>query len=85
MFSLLSPLQLATSIAAGEGGAWKAVVASAEEGVVLTKTMKPLAGRSSYMQQDSTDGTEDPGAAAVAMAMKAFAKAFQEGESGSNL
>ena len=37
------------------------------------------------MQQDSTDGTEDPGAAAVAMAMKAFAKAFQEGESGSNL
>ena len=78
-------MQLATSIAAGEGGDWKAVVASAEEGVVLTKTMKPLAGRSSYMQQESTDGTEDPGAAAVAMAMKAFAKAFQEGESGSNL
>ena len=29
------------------------------KGVELTKTMKPLAGRSSYMQQEKTDGTEE--------------------------
>jgi dihydroxyacetone kinase len=66
------------SITARNGGTWKEIVASAEQGVINTRSMRPLAGRSSYLKQEDTNGTEDPGAAAVAMAMKAFSVAYQE-------
>ena len=55
---------------------WKAVVAAASKGAESTKTMRPLAGRSSYVDQAKTDGTADPGAVAMAIMMKAFSDGY---------
>jgi hypothetical protein len=43
------------------GGSLKDISLAADEGVERTKTLTPLAGRSSYLDKSKTDGTPDPG------------------------
>ena len=57
---------------------WINIVEAAESGAEGTKTMKPLAGRSSYIKQAMTDGTADPGAKAMAIVMRAYLDKHQE-------
>lgn len=58
------------------GSNWKDVVEAAEKGANATKNMRPLAGRSSYLDQTVTDGTADPGAAAMVIALRAFSTTY---------
>jgi triose/dihydroxyacetone kinase / FAD-AMP lyase (cyclizing) len=55
----------------------ESIVVAAGKGAEGTKTMKPLAGRSSYIDQTSTNGTADPGAVAMAIALSAFSVGFK--------
>uniref|UniRef100_A0A061S670 Dihydroxyacetone kinase n=1 Tax=Tetraselmis sp. GSL018 TaxID=582737 RepID=A0A061S670_9CHLO len=48
------------------------VAAAAEAGAEATAAMPPLAGRSSYLRQEDTDGIPDPGAVAAAAALQAI-------------
>lgn len=48
-------------------------VVEAEKGVERTKSMTAQAGRSNYVPSSSTQGIPDPGAMAVAVALKALA------------
>ena len=57
---------------------WTKIVITAEKGAEETKTMKPLAGRSSYLKQTMTNGTADPGAKAMAIVMRAYLDKYQE-------
>mmetsp|Transcript_40562 Transcript_40562/g.114884 ORF Transcript_40562/g.114884 Transcript_40562/m.114884 type:complete len:583 (+) Transcript_40562:229-1977(+) len=64
--------------AAGAGKPLAEIAAAAEAGADATATMKPLAGRSSYLSTDITDGTPDPGAVAMAIVLCQIANTMQE-------
>jgi len=51
--------------------AWASAVAAAESGAEATKTMEALAGRSNYISAELVATVPDPGAKAVAFAMRA--------------
>lgn len=59
---------------AARTGDLAAVAAAAEQGAEATKTMHAKAGRSSYLPNEVTDGHPDPGAVAVAIALRAMCK-----------
>lgn len=71
--TMLDALIPASTVAA-QGGSWADICLASDQGVEATKLMRPLAGRSSYLQQDVTDGTADPGAAAMAIVLNTFAR-----------
>lgn len=52
-------------------------VAAAESGMLKTKTMLSLAGRSNYVAAEAMDGIPDPGAYAVFLAFKAAHASLQ--------
>jgi dihydroxyacetone kinase len=58
--------------AATKSQSWAGVLEAAERGAKATTLMKPLAGRSSYLEQSLTDGTPDPGAIAAVYVLKAL-------------
>jgi len=51
--------------------AWASAVAAAESGAEATKSMEALAGRSNYISADLVATVPDPGAKAIAFAMRA--------------
>jgi dihydroxyacetone kinase len=59
---------------AKRSGDLMAVAAAAEAGAEATKTMGAKAGRSSYLSNDVTEGHADPGAVAMAVALRAMCK-----------
>ena len=52
-----------------------AVAAAAQQGADATKSMAASAGRANWVGESSYQGVPDPGAAAVAIALEAAAKA----------
>ena len=61
----------ATATGAALGPAWQAAIAAAEQGLLATRSMRPGAGRASYLGDRAT-GIPDGGAAAVTIWMKAL-------------
>lgn len=62
-----------------DGGGWKAAVEAAEAGAEATMAMEALAGRSNYINKELLATVPDPGAKAVAIAMRSGLAAFQTG------
>ena len=60
--------------AAKGSGRFEAVAAAAEAGAEATKKMRAKAGRSSYLSNDVTNGHADPGAVAMALALRAMCR-----------
>ena len=79
MLDALIPASVAANSVDDESrNSWTKIVETAEKGAEETKTMKPLAGRSSYLKQTMTNGTADPGAKAMAIVMRAYLDKYQE-------
>jgi dihydroxyacetone kinase len=57
---------------ATEGGSSSDVIAAAKKGAEKTATMRPLAGRSSYLSETQVHGTADPGAIAAALFLESL-------------
>ncbi|HAZ55064.1 MAG TPA: dihydroxyacetone kinase, partial [Franconibacter helveticus] len=69
--TLIDALQPALEALAGEG--LGAAIAAAQKGAEATAAMhKAGAGRSSYVNRESLEGVQDPGAVAVAEVFKAL-------------
>jgi len=70
---------LIPAAAAAQAGSTLAQIAeAAEQGAEATKSMRALAGRSSYISDDQVLGTPDPGAVAMATMLRAMADAVAE-------
>ena len=78
MLDALIPASVAANSVDEGRNSWTKIVETAEKGAEETKTMKPLAGRSSYLKQTMTNGTADPGAKAMAIVMRAYLDKYQE-------
>ena len=59
-----------------DGGGWEKAVEAAEAGADATTGMEALAGRSNYISKELLQTVPDPGAKAVAIAMRAGLSAY---------